>query len=67
MTHAQYIRWLRHQIKLDRKERKKLRKIASLTAQAIHDESHGHTPNWKKVLDLIEKYEDDHSPLEDED
>lgn len=46
-------------------ERKRLRKILNLAANCLHDASHGHTPNWGRLVKRIEAYEDAYAPLGD--
>jgi len=48
------------------KERKRLRSILNETADCIQGEVHGHTPNWKRLLARLEKYEDAYAPLGDD-
>lgn len=46
-------------------ERKRLRSILNEAANCIQKESHGHTPNWGRLVERIEKYEDAYAPLGD--
>lgn len=48
------------------KERKLLRSILNEAANCIQDSAHGHTPNWKHLVEQIEKYEDAYAPLGDD-
>lgn len=56
---------MKNTITLLEKERNALRKIVDITMDCIIRERRGHTQNWKKVYDLVEKYEDDYSPVGD--
>jgi hypothetical protein len=47
-------------------ERKTLRRILDKAADCIQESAHGHTPNWNRLVDLIEKYEDKYAPLGDD-
>ena len=47
------------------KERKRLRSILNEAANCISYNAHGHTPNWGRLVQRIEKYEDKYSPLAD--
>lgn len=53
-----------HQYWLE-EERRILRGILDVVMDNISLESKGHTPNWKKVMERVEKYEDNYSPLGD--
>lgn len=48
------------------KERKRLRSILNEAANCVQDAAHGHTPNWKRLVERIEKYEDAYAPLGDD-
>ena len=65
MTDKAYIKWLRHEVNLLFNERIQLRKLLGMAADAINDSKHGHTPNWRKLVKDIEKYEDDYAELND--
>lgn len=66
MTQEQTIKFLTASFRHVQKERKRLRSILNQAANCIQDASHGHTPNWKHLIERIEKYEDSYAPLGDD-
>lgn len=66
MTDKQTIRFLSTSFKDANNERKRLRSILNEAADCIQDAAHGHTPNWKRLVARIEKYEDAYAPLGDD-
>ena len=66
MTEKQVVKYLRAHCRHLDKERKRLRSLLNEAADCIQGAAHGHTPNWKKLLDRLEKYEDAYAPLGDD-
>ena len=66
MTEKQTLKYLSSCCRGLNKERKRLRSILNEAANCIQDTAHGHTPNWKKLVERIEKYEDAYAPLGDD-
>jgi len=66
MTDKQAIKYLSASCRGFNKERKRLRSILNEAADCINGAAHGHTPNWKRLLERIEKYEDAYAPLGDD-
>jgi hypothetical protein len=60
------IKILRAEYKRLNSERKRLRSILNEAADCIQDAAHGHTPNWHRLVERIEKYEDAYAPLGDD-
>lgn len=65
MSDKQSIRFLNGQSKRLNAERKRLRSILNQAANCIQDAAHGHTPNWHRLKERIEQYEDAYAPLGD--
>ena len=65
MTEKEAIKFYSGEAKRLNRERKRLRRILNQAANAINDAAHGHTPNWHRLVERIEKYEDDYAPLGD--
>ena len=63
MTEKEAIKFWSGEAKRLNRERKRLRRILNQSANAINDAAHGHTPNWNRLVEHIEKYEDDYAPL----
>lgn len=59
------IKFLRSSRRRLERERRRLRSILNEAANCIQDAAHGHTPNWHRLVDRIEKYEDAYAPLAD--
>lgn len=66
MNEKQATKYLSRTYKRLERERTRLRSILNEAANRIQDAAHGHTPNWKKLVARIEKYEDDYAPLGDD-
>lgn len=66
MTSEQIIRYLSASCRSYKKERKRLRSILNEAANCIQDTARGRTPNWKRLVERIEKYEDAYAPLSDD-
>ena len=66
MTEKQTIKYLNGACRGLNKERKRLRSILNEAADCIQDAAHGHTPNWHRLFERIEKYEDAYAPLGDD-
>jgi hypothetical protein len=66
MIPGQAIRYWSAEARQLNNERRILRKLLSEAAECIQSSAHGHTPNWHRLMEGIERYEDDYSPLEDE-
>lgn len=66
MTEKQTIKYLIGSCRGFSIERKRLRSILNEAANCINDAAHGHTPNWKRLVERIEKYEDAYAPLGDD-
>lgn len=47
-------------------ERKKLRSIVAKCANCLDLQSHGHTPNYGELMEMIEEYEDNFGEADDE-
>lgn len=60
------IKLIRAETKRLNTERKILRRILNESSDCIQDAAHGHTPNWHRLVERIEKYEDDYAPLGDD-
>lgn len=66
MTPTQSAKYLSTTCRALGKERKRLRSILNEAANCIQDAANGHTPNWGRVVERIEKYEDAYAPLGDD-
>lgn len=66
MSEKQVIKFLSGESKRLNAERNRLRSILNQAANCIQDAAHGHTPNWQRLVERIEKYEDAYAPLGDD-
>ena len=60
------IEYLKRHVRQLSAERKTLRSIVAKCADCLHKQSHGHTPNYGELMEMIEEYEDNFGDVTDD-